>query len=854
MFRLVFVSLLAAVLGTRAFAQDVPPPADNPAPAPAPAPAPVALPASAVPATPPRPGLNPRVPGVPGAAPAATAGLPEGDTIQLQFGPSSDVKDVLRVYETLTGYRLLYDNQVVGPVPIVVNERVPHAEAQKIIEICLLMNGFSLVPTEDPHIWKVFGIGKSPRTGGVPLYTDVDLIPDKEQFVTVLFKLRYADPQELGTTLLAAFPANPALQGQSIIPLPKSQALLVTENTPILRQLIRVIHELDLPPAKVESKFFSLERADAKDVQEKLENILTKKNAGQPTNPVPGGAAPRPQVTRLQTTPEGLPLPANVPPEAAATTIEITAGPNEENIIQGKIQITADTRTNRIHIVTRPANMEFISDLIKDFDANIPFGIPAVRPLRFVNAADIFEVIVKSISEPGQDKDVGAAGGSNRPGGGNRGNTNNNNQFANARGGTGIGNDSGFGGTGGGAGGGGSATFSESLSAEEKSIEPKAVTVGNTRIIADNRANSIIVVGNRDVKEKLFKVIDKLDVRAPQVMLHTCIGQLTLDDKEQFGVNYILKYGNGKLTATNGAGTGVGTGGGTGTGAGASDTSVIGIGSGGNPTLNIGNLLSQTAIKQIGTAGGGGLSGFFTAGDAFTAIVTALENSNKFKVTSRPSLFTSNNKKAVISSGSEIAIPTNIQSGFNGGAVGNSLVTNSSVQFKTVALQLEILPLINSEREVTLDIVQKIDEVSGSTRIDNNDIPTIATRVLKTTVSVPNRATLVLGGLIKQTYNKSHSGVPYLSKIPLLGGLFRNTSSEKTREELVILIRPEVTMGADEAIRAGEHDQESMTIEPDLESTIIPTALRQRAAPEELMRTPAAPGLRPYSGRPAFKK
>ena len=74
------------------------------------------------------------------------------------------------------------------------------------------------------------------------------------------------------------------------------------------------------------------------------------------------------------------------------------------------------------------------------------------------------------------------------------------------------------------------------------------------------------------------------------------------------------------------------------------------------------------------------------------------------------------------------------------------------------------------------------------------------------------------------------------------------------REELIILIRPEVTMGPDESILAGEHMQEATRLEPDLESTLIPAGLRQRAAPEEMLRRPAPPGLREYSGRPAYKK
>ena len=105
-------------------------------------------------------------------------------------------------------------------------------------------------------------------------------------------------------------------------------------------------------------------------------------------------------------------------------------------------------------------------------------------------------------------------------------------------------------------------------------------------------------------------------------------------------------------------------------------------------------------------------------------------------------------------------------------------------------MQLEVVPLINSQREVSLDILQKLDDVSGSTVIDNNSIPTISTRYVRTSVTVPNESTLILGGLIKQSTNRVKTGIPVLSNIPLLGALFSNTTKEKIRQEVVILVRP----------------------------------------------------------------
>src|SRR5262249_11176251 len=159
---------------------------------------------------------------------------------------------------------------------------------------------------------------------------------------------------------------------------------------------------------------------------------------------------------------------------------------------------------NRIHVIARPDALQQIATLIDEFDANVPFGRPSVYPLLNVQAADIFEVLVKAVSDPGTKDQQGAdiAGGNNRPSG-NRGNSNStgNSLFGNNNSGNSRFGDNGN--TGFGGGGGGGATLSESLNAEEKDLTPKAITIGaNTRVIADNRNNAIIVVGNEDVKEK----------------------------------------------------------------------------------------------------------------------------------------------------------------------------------------------------------------------------------------------------------------------------------------------------------------------------------------------------------------
>jgi type II secretion system protein D len=779
---------------------------------------------------------NPPAPAVPlpGAAPVLPGQPPPGSA-RLEF-PNAEIGTVLEYYERLTGKRLVRDNQVVGQVYIVVNALVPVEEAIRIIEINLLMNGYHLVPTPDGKIVKVTGIGKNPKSVGVPIFSDADLLPENEQVVTFLFKLQFADPAELALTLQQAIPPNPTY-GQSIVALPKAQSLLVTENSAIIRQLIRLVHEIDLPPAEVISEFITLERADAKDVLDKLKEIFEKTPSptGLPGSPgLPG--APRAVLQRPQTTPDGTPLPTNATAEVTGpNTIEINTGNTltEDSIIVGKIKLTADIRTNRIHVVTRPINLKFVRTLIKEFDSDVKFGEPTVRPLRFVSAGDVFQAVIKAIQDPGAKQDTattpGAQQGTRQGQTGNRGG----NQGGNIFGGGGRSGDFGGGGA-----GGGDFNISEGLSTEQRDTTPEAVTVGNTRIIADKRANAIIVLGNREVKEKIFSLLDELDVRAPQVMLSTVIGQLELTDHEQFGVDYILRKGGalgplGAAAITNPGGT-PGT-------PGTTTPNVINF-SGNSPVLALNSLLNQKNITQIAVAGASGLNGFFTAGNTLDAIVTALESTNRFKVLSRPCVFTSNNEKAIIASGQEIAVPTQTLTSLNNvNAAQDNAAVSSSIQFKRVALQLEVVPLINSEREVSLDILQKVDEVvPGAERtIGGNQIPTIATRYIKTHVSVPNEATLVLGGLIRQSENKGKSGIPYLSRIPYLGALFRTTNKDHSRSELVILIRPVVTMTPDEGIKVRERTQEYLQMEPDLESTIYPPGIRAKLPPRETMRNSA---------------
>src|SRR6266699_789873 len=314
-------------------------------------------------------------------------------TVRLQF-PNSDVVDVLHLYEQLTGKKLVMDNFVQGKVNIFIAKDVSRDEAVKIIEMSMALNGISLVPAGRDLI-EIVGAGQNPRKAPVPIISDLADIPAGNPVVSFLFKLQYADPQELQQVLMAYF------QGSSgtinILALPKSSSLLVTQNADIIRQLAGVIEQVDVAPAEVVSEFIKLDRADASKVVDMLNDIFEK--GGQPTG--------QPGVRGVK---GGMPQPVPMGDSGGGGLL------SEEAVIVGKIKITPDVRTNRIHVVTRPINMPFIRQLIHEFDANVEFAKPVTRYLQYISAGDILPVLVQALTEPGTEQGAGAGGAGGLPG------------------------------------------------------------------------------------------------------------------------------------------------------------------------------------------------------------------------------------------------------------------------------------------------------------------------------------------------------------------------------------------------------------------------------------------------------
>jgi general secretion pathway protein D len=330
---------------------------------------------------------------------------------------------------------------------------------------------------------------------------------------------------------------------------------------------------------------------------------------------------------------------------------------------------------------------------------------------------------------------------------------------------------------GGGAGGGGGGGGGSSLGEPNVSSAPESLLVGRTLLVADNITNSIVIQGPPAGLEIITRLLDEIDVKAEQVMISCVFGQLALGDDLSYGIDYLRNVEN------------------------RGDNAVGGRGGSGGSGVNL--PLDGAAFDPGDFAASAGLGIYGKIGPYLNVYLRALQSSDRFNVISRPTVFMANNQKGTISSGQRIAVPTN---SFQGGTASGQ---STNIEYRDVVLTLEVIPLVNSEDEVTLQIYLLNDEVIGTQVIEGvGEVPTIATRELVTTVTVPNNETIVLGGLITSRDRKVRSGIPILSAIPYIGGLFGQTTDGKEREELLIFIQPRI-INDSKALYEGQADIEN---------------------------------------------
>ncbi len=293
---------------------------------------------------------------------------------------------------------------------------------------------------------------------------------------------------------------------------------------------------------------------------------------------------------------------------------------------------------------------------------------------------------------------------------------------------------------------------------------------GETKIIADQRSNSLLVFANRADMERIKEVVSKLDVLLSQVLIESIIMDVGLGNTLTAGVS--AKQNPKQFNNSNVAGGGAALNGG--------GSSFLG-------TLASLATNGTSSFTLPTNALSGGLNYFGNIGDTWDIAVNAAQSDNNASIIQRPRIQTSQAKPAQFFVGETVPyVNSTYNNAYSGGYGG------SSYSQLSVGVELDVTPFINPDGLVVMDIQQEIDEISGYTAIDNNKVPNTIKRTLSTEIAVKNRDTVILGGFVRSDKSHSVSGVPILMDIPLLGWLFRSTDNSRNRTELIVLMRPTV--------------------------------------------------------------
>ncbi|MBV8968105.1 MAG: hypothetical protein JO331_03470, partial [Verrucomicrobia bacterium] len=442
----------------------------------------------------------------PAKAQSTISSAPEGDDPIVQFqAVNADLPTILQEYEQLTGKTLIEDSNLLtnaAPITISVPDQVRRSQVIRLIEAALLLNNYALIPGPSTNSVKVINLntGKNPRSEGVRLYTTPESLPDGDQIVSYYMSLSHIS----ATEALTVFQTHILPRAySSFVPVNSAQAILITESTNVIRQLISLRDLIDVPPAATSTEFVQLVRADAEKVCETLNKLLEQhKEAG--TQPVTPGN------------------PATITPTTTSTGVTGLQG-----------QLIPDARTNRVLIVARTENLVKLKDLVLSLDRPSIVNAPLEYRLHYISAGEVLPVLANLLSEGNEQQQQ--QGNAQNPAGGpsptqqnrsvnlNPSSTSSTNSYSggyssssSSAGSTGAGEDL--------------------LQEPNEQLGPQSVIVGKTRIIADAKDNKIVVIGPPESIQKVRDLLDKLDRRPQQVYLSTVIGQLALVNETDFGV------------------------------------------------------------------------------------------------------------------------------------------------------------------------------------------------------------------------------------------------------------------------------------------------------------------------------
>lgn len=321
--------------------------------------------------------------------------------------------------------------------------------------------------------------------------------------------------------------------------------------------------------------------------------------------------------------------------------------------------------------------------------------------------------------------------------------------------------------------------------AKEMQESVKGLLTKKGSLTVDARTNALVVRDYAWNMAKIHEVVKELDSKTPQVMIEARIVEVNSNFTRELGVQWGGKVydasssGIFQVTGAKSGTTGALTGG---TGLSGSNLAVnlpaaAGVGSGGGLGFSFGNVASTLQLDLQ---------------------LSAMEDTGRGKILSNPRILTLNNKEAKISSGTEILIPTTSILSTASSASSTTAGSTATTGVTTIdaKLELTVTPHITPDNQILIHVKTNKKDPDFNRQVQN--IPPLSTRTAETDLLVGDNETVVIGGIYTRNESQGEKGVPWLSKIPILGWLFKKETKTDIQNELLIFITPTVYKGANE--------------------------------------------------------
>jgi general secretion pathway protein D len=314
--------------------------------------------------------------------------------------------------------------------------------------------------------------------------------------------------------------------------------------------------------------------------------------------------------------------------------------------------------------------------------------------------------------------------------------------------------------------------MNDNSTSKDKDAQQVKGTVG---IYADEDLNALVVRAEPSLMKEIQELVKSLDVRRAQVLIESAIVEVSGGKEDSLGVQWVTGDLNAPVGATNFS----------------------------NAGPSISSIASSVATGDYASALGSGLTvGAYKERNGevqFGAILQAIESISNTNLLSTPSIMTLDNQEAEIIVGQNVPFIT--------GSTASSTNSNpfNTIERKDVGVSLKVKPHIHEGLDIRLEVEASAESVSTTTVSGSADLITNK-RALKTVILTGNKETIVLGGLIRDDVTDTVSKVPLLGDIPLLGWLFRSTSTQHTKTNLMLFLRPTI-VNTSEVSRDLTHDK-----------------------------------------------